>query len=641
MKKTAPYGSWKSPITSNLIVKGTVGLTGLALDNGRIFWLEMRPSEGGRYVIVTRGENGKAVDITPPDFNVRTRAHEYGGGSFAVHNGVIYFCNFSDQRIWKQTSGKSPHPLTPQAPVCYADLTVDPQRNSLICVREDHSQSYRDAATNLVRIDCDAGGPGEIIVSGNDFYSSPRLSPDGRRLAWLSWNHPDMPWDRTELWTGTIAEDGSVGEKAAVHSPKTESFFQPEWSPDGRLYFVSDRTGWWNLYRLAENKVEVLCEMEAEFGKPQWVFGMSTYAFYSAGEIICIFTQKGIWKTALFDIVRKKLAVLELPYTQISNVKAGARGAFFIAGGPRKFSALIGLERGTKRCSVIRSASTIEIDEGYISVPEAIEFPTEGDVTAHAFFYAPKNRDYEAPAGELPPLIVKSHGGPTAANSTALSPEVQYWTSRGFTVVDVNYGGSTGYGRAYRERLHGEWGVVDVADCVNAARFLVEHKKADPERLAIKGGSAGGYTTFCALTFTDLFRAGASYYGISDLEILVKDTHKFESRYLDRLIGPYPYEIELYHKRSPIYAVDRISCPLLILQGAEDKIVPPNQSELIYRALLKKGIPVAYILFEGEQHGFRKAEHIKRSLEAELYFYSRIFGFSPADNLEPIPIDNL
>ncbi len=642
MPTIAPYGSWKSPITADVIARGAVRLMQVVLDGEDIYWLESRPAEGGRYVIVKRSIDATVSDVTPSPFYVRTTVHEYGGGDFLVHNGTVYFSNFKDQRLYVQKPGAAPQPITPAKEFRYADAIVDIQRHRLICVREDHTAAGREAVNTIVSVQLD-GDPdgGTVLVSGNDFYASPRLSPDGSKLAWLTWNHPNMPWDGTELWVAQIADDGSVKDAQKVAGGPTESIFQPEWAPDGTLYFVSDRTGWWNIYRWRDGSIEALTKMEAEFGQPQWVFGMSTYAFLSEREIVCAYTQNGIWRLARLDTGTKKLDPIETPYTEISYVRANAQSIVFRGGSPTEMLSIVRLDSKTKSFEVLRRSSDLSFDEGYLSFAQPIEFPTEGNKTAHAFFYPPKNKDFQAPSGEQPPLLVLSHGGPTSATTSTLKLEVQFWTSRGFAVVDVNYGGSTGYGREYRERLKGQWGVVDVDDCVNVAKYLVSQGLVDGERIAIRGGSAGGYTTLCALTFRKFFKAGASYFGVSDLEALDKDTHKFESRYNRSLIGPYPERRDLYYARSPIHFAEKISCPVIFFQGLEDRVVPPSQSEMMVDALRKKGIPVAYIAFEGEQHGFRKAENIKRSLEAELYFYAKVFGFEIADSVEPVQIENL
>ena len=639
--KVAPYGSWKSPISSQLVAAETIRLDQVVLDGEDIYWNEERPAEEGRNVIVQRTPNGKTSDMTPPPFNARTRVHEYGGGAFTVVAGTIYFSNFSDQRIYRQEPRAPPYPITPAEDLRYADFAIDRRRGRMICVREDHRVAGREAVNTLVSLKLEGGDGGEVLVSGNNFYSSPRLSPDGSRLAWLTWNHPNMPWDGTELWVGALETDGSLKDPERVAGGVDESIFQPEWSPDGHLYFVSDRTGWWNLYRWSEGQIELLCEMQVDFGRPQWVFGMSSYAFESASRIICSYTKEGLFHLASLSIPAGKIEPIEMPYTGIFSLRASSGLAVFVAGSPTDPSSVVKLDLATRRIEVLRRSSTVDVDAGYLSIPKAIEFPTEQGFTAHGFFFAPRNRDYVGPSGERPPLLVKSHGGPTAAASTVLSWDIQYWTSRGIVVLDVNYGGSTGYGRAYRQRLNGQWGVVDVDDCVNGARYLVETGAVDGNKLAIRGGSAGGYTTLCALTFRDVFKAGASYYGLSELEAFVKETHKFESRYLDRLIGPYPEKRSLYRDRSPLHFVDQISCPMIFFQGLEDKVVPPHQSELIVAALREKGLPVAYIAFEGEQHGFRRAENIKRSLEAELFFYSKIFGLELADSVEPVQIENI
>ena len=639
--KIAPYGSWRSPLTSDLVVSGSVGLGQIAIDGEDVYWLEMRPEEGGRNVLVCRPPDGRIADVTPPPFSVRTRVHEYGGGAFTVSDGAIHFSNFADQRVYRQEPGVQPRPITPGKDLRYADGVIDRRRGRMVCVREDHAVAEREAVNTLVGLDLERGGPGEVLVSGNDFYSSPRLSPDGTWLAWLTWNHPSMPWDGTELWVGELGPEGSIGRPRRVAGGADESVFQPEWSPDGVLYFVSDRTGWWNLYRWRDEQVEPMHEMEAEFAVPQWVFGLRSYGFASADRIICTYVQGGISYIADLYIEPRSFQTVPTPFTDVARMCVSSEAVVFEAGSPTEAFSIVRLDLATRQVEVLRSSSQVAVDPGYLSRPQPIEFPTEKGLTAHAFFYAPKNKDYAAPAGERPPLLVMSHGGPTGAASTTLDLTLQHWTSRGVAVLDVNYGGSTGYGTSYRRRLNGRWGVVDVDDCVNGARYLVERGEADGSRLAIRGGSAGGYTTLSALTFRDVFKAGASYYGISDLEALASETHKFESRYLDTMIGLYPERRDLYVERSPIHHTDMLSCPVILFQGLEDEVVPPSQAEMMLEALRQKGLAVAYIPFEGEQHGFRRAESIKRALDAELYFYSRVFGFELADPVQPVPIENL
>ena len=672
-KTLAPYGAWKSPITSELIVADSIGIGDVALHGDDIYWSEMRPSDNARNVIVRRAPDGTTHDLTPPEYNVRTRVHEYGGGAFCVAEGengnsTVYFSNFTDQRIYRQTISPStePQPLTPEIAMRYADGVIDPRRNAMICVREDHSSSWREAVNTIVAIDLERGGS-RVLASGASFYYSPRISPDGSTLAWLSWNHPNMPWDGCELWIAEILGDGSLGEPRLVAGGARESIFQPSWSPSGILHFVSDRSGWWNIYRLNHpssplsrgdthlssplergelkgGSIEPVCATEAEFGRPAWVFGLSTYGFASDDRIICAYTQSGDWRIGDIDATTGTLTTVPTPFTDIGTLHVTARHVAFTAGSPTMPMSLMRHDLTDGSTTRLRSGSEAAPDDGYISRPQAIEFPTENALTAHAFYYPPANKDYAAPAApdnENPPLIVISHGGPTSAASSSLDLRKQFWTSRGFAVLDVNYGGSSGFGTEYRRRLNDNWGVVDVDDCVNGAKYLVEQGLADAGRLIIRGSSAGGFTTLLALTTRDTFSAGASYYGISELEALLRDTHKFESRYLDTMVGRFDEHEDRYHERSPINHIDSLSAPMIVLQGLDDEIVPPNQAELMVNALREKGLPVAYLTFEGEQHGFRQAPNIRRALEAELYFYSRVFNFRLADAIEPVQIDNL
>jgi dipeptidyl aminopeptidase/acylaminoacyl peptidase len=638
----ALYGSWKSPITADLIVSESIGVSNTWLDGQDVYWLEMRPAEKGRYVIVRRTPDGQVADVNPAPFNARTRVHEYGGGAYTAHAGTVYFAHFADQRLYRQDAGQEPVPLTPaEVDLRYADFRVDTRRNRLIGVREDHRQAGREAVNTIVSLPLDgAHHEGEILVSGNDFYASPRLSPDGEQLIWLTWNHPNMPWNGTELWLAPVHDNGALGEATLVAGGPDESIFQPEWSPDGMLYFVSDRSGWWNLYRWRNGAVEPVTQMEAEFGEPQWVFGMSTYDFASADQIICTYTEQGQWTLATIDTGTLALTPINMPYTDISSLHANATHALFRGGAPTEAPVIVQMDLATQTLHVLRRSSDKAIDTRYISVPLPVEFPTAGGLTAHAFYYPPHNPDFVAPVGEAPPLLVEVHGGPTGATSSVLDLSIQYWTGRGFAVLDVNYGGSTGYGRAYQRRLEDSWGIVDIDDCSNGARYLAEQGKADPDRLIIRGGSAGGYTTLGALTFRDVFSAGASYYGVSDMGALAEETHKFESRYLDKLMGRYPEDKAIYDARSPLYHADQLSCPVIFFQGLEDKIVLPNQAERMVEAMRWNEVPVAYVPFEGEQHGFRQAHNIKRAMEAELYFYSRIFDFPLAESIEPVHIEN-
>jgi dipeptidyl aminopeptidase/acylaminoacyl peptidase len=640
--RIAPYGSWKSPITSELIVAQSVSLTDVRLDGGNIFWLEGRPQEQGRNVIVRAGDAGETpCDLTPAPFNVRTRVHEYGGGAWLVADGAIVFSNFADGRLYRQSDG-APRPLTP-APATpargwrFADGVIDKPRNRWIGVREDHS-GEGEAVNAIVAVDLQGAGtePGRVLAQGHDFFSSPRLSPDGSKLLWLAWDHPNMPWNGTTLYLAAIGADGAlVGEPEAIAGGAAESIFQPEWSLDGTaIVFVSDRSGWWNFYAhdAGTRQARALLAMEAEFGVAQWVFGMATYAFAGPDRIVCTYSKGGLSQLSILDIESGALTPIALPFTDISTVRADGGTVAFLGGSPRIPGSVVvldlhsGQHRILKQSTDILERADLRIAD-YLTTVEPVEFPTQDGKIAFGLFYPPFNPDAATPAGEKPPLLVKVHGGPTSSASSTLSLRNQFWTSRGIAVLDVNYGGSTGFGRAYRERLYGNWGVVDVEDCISGVKFLAAHGKVDEKRAVITGGSAGGYTTLAALAFHDFFQGGASHYGVSDIAALARDTHKFESRYLDWLIGPYPQQEALYRERSPLFHAERLSKPVIFFQGDEDAVVPPNQTEVMVDALRRNGNRVGYFLFAGEQHGFRKAGNIQRSIDAELYFYAiEVFG---------------
>jgi dipeptidyl aminopeptidase/acylaminoacyl peptidase len=635
-KNIAPYGSWPSPITSSLLIASSVSLSQIAVTSEGIYWAEGRPLESGRVVVVR-----DSIDITPQGFNVRTRVHEYGGGgAFVTHAGSVYFCNYTDQRIYRQDSGASPRPITPEPPAAgsirYADLRVSPNGETIVCIRERH-EPETEATNELVVLPLNGMSEPRIIVSGHDFYSSPRFNSDGTALLWLSWDHPNMPWDGTELWVADVGSSHSLARVRKIAGGPSESIFQPEWNPDGSITFISDRTGWWNLY----SDKGPLAPMDAEFGAAQWVFGMSRYGFLNNGRLACIYSRSGLDYLAILNVATGILETLTLPYTSYSDLVADGDSVFVIAASATIPAQVVKLDARDGSTCVLKSSSETRRDPEDISVPEPIEYATRGGQSAHALYYAPANRTTRGPAEQKPPLLVMSHGGPTAATTSGFRLSLQYWTSRGFAVVDVNYGGSTGYGREYRERLYGKWGIVDVEDCIEAARYLAERGDIDSRRMAIRGGSAGGYTTLCALVFHDVFAAGASYYGVADLAALARDTHKFESRYTDRLVASYPEGAAIYRERSPLFFADRVSCPVILFQGLEDKIVPPNQAETFVAALRAKGLPHAYLIFPTEGHGFRQSENIQRAAEAELYFYSRVFGFALADEIEPVAIANI
>jgi dienelactone hydrolase len=646
MPEAAPYGSWQSPVTAASIAAGEVPLRSADIVGGDVYWLEGKPLEAGRVVLVRLAADGTRHELTPKPLYVRTRVHEYGGGEYLVDGSSAFFSNFADQRLYRQDLGGEPRPITPEptipAGLRYADAQLTPDRRLLVCVREVHESEGPDATNELVVLAADGSTEARVIASGHDFYAAPRISPDGRRLAWMVWDHPRMPWDGSELWVGDLAEDGSISNPHLVAGGLAESIFQPEWSPAGELHFVSDRTGWWNLYRLHGETIEPLAPMAAEFGTPQWVFGMSTYAFLDDGRIACIVSEGSIDRLALVSPGQAPQTA-DLPYTAYSRrLRSSGNTLVFVAASPTESSAVVRFDATTGTREILGRSLAHEPDARYVSSPRSISFPTDGgQATGYALYYPPTNPDYVGPAGDRPPLIVESHGGPTAMTQAMLKLDTQYWTSRGFGVVDVNYGGSSGFGRPYRERLNGQWGIVDTEDCISAARYLTDQGEVDGRRLCIRGGSAGGYTTLCALVFHDDFAAGASYYGVADCEALATDTHKFESRYLDGLIGPYPEARDVYRARSPIHFADRLSCPVILFQGLEDRVVPPSQAEAMVEALRAKDLPFAYLAFEGEQHGFRKAETIQRTLEAELYFYARVFKFPLADQVEPVEIENL
>jgi dipeptidyl aminopeptidase/acylaminoacyl peptidase len=639
-KTTAPYGSWKSPIAADLIVQGTVSLVNVLFNGTDLYWADAHPAEAGRNTVMRKSENGETVELTPAPFNVRTRVHEYGGAPFFVHESNLYFSNFADNLLYLYKENEGITKITADSNHRYADATLDKERGRLYWVREDHTESDIFAKTTIVAMDLD-GSNERVIVSGNDFYSNPRISPDGRQLAYLTWNHPNMPWDGTELWLADVNDDGTLSNPKIIAGGANESVLQPVWSPNGELYFVSDRTNWWNIMRLRGAEVEAVCPLAAEFGSPSWVFGISDYDFINETTLIAAYSQNGAKHLAKIDVETGLLTTLETGFTQFSSIHSNGSQVAFIATSPTQFSQVVLMDASARDLEVIAVSSELTLDEHYLSRPEPIEFPTVGNKAAHAIYYGPKNPDFAAPLDELPPLLVHVHGGPTSASSSTLNLSTQYWTSRGFAIVDVNYGGSTGYGREYRDRLKGKWGIVDVEDSANAVRYLIEKGKADPRRVAIAGGSAGGYTTLASLVFTDVYKAGASHFGLSELEVFATETHKFESRYMDSLIGPYPEAKQVYYERSPINFTNQLSCPVIFFQGLEDKIVPPNQAELMVEALKKKQLPVAYVAFEGEGHGFRMAENIKRSLDGEFYFYSKVFGFEPADDMEPVEIENL
>ncbi len=664
----SPYGTWRSPIAAADLARSAISLSYVQVSGGAPYWVESRPAEGGRYVIVTPapqpapqpapesapgigaapGPRSAVVEKTPAGFNARTRVHEYGGRPYCVGRDRIYFTHFADQRLYVQRASEAPVALTPEG-YRYADFELDPSGTSLLCVREDHTGSG-EAKNAIVELDVrvtagsatggsttggsaraeDKDAAGTVLFGDSDFVAYPRLSRDGRRIAWIAWNHPDMPWDATTLYVADRTPAGLAAVTAIAGGPR-ESVVEPRWDADGSLYFISDRSGWWNLYRWRGGRVEPVFSLAAELASPLWTLGQSNYALTGDGRAVVRYEVAARDKLAVVSLATGSVKELDLPFVGLASIELlSPATALAIAASASDEPAVVGIDLETGSHRVLRAPGELKIDARYLSVAEPIEYPTAGGLTAHAFFYPPTNADFCAPQGERPPLIVKAHGGPTSHSKPDLSLERQYWTSRGFALLDVNYGGSSGYGRAYRERLEGNWGIVDVGDVVAGVRYLAESGRVDGSRTAIRGGSAGGFTVLAALAFHDVFRAGANYFGVSDLEALARDTHKFESRYLDRLVAPLPQGREIYEARAPIRHLEAFRAPLITFQGTEDKVVPPSQSRAIVAALQSRGVPVEYIELEGEQHGFRKAESIVRSLEAELAFYGRVFGFTPA-----------
>jgi dipeptidyl aminopeptidase/acylaminoacyl peptidase len=630
---TAPYGTWPSTITPAVLVEGSVGLSDLSVSAGRAYWVEARPADAGRQVLVSvELAGGEPTDMIPRGFSVRTLVHEYGGRCYVVDGSTVVFSNWEDQRLWMVRDGSDPFPLTPPPGVPrgerYADPATTPDGRWVVCVRETHGGTGR-VVNDLVAVPLDAA-PGEaspvVLASGHDFYSSPRVSPDGARLAWVSWDDPDMPWDSSRLSVARLY--GAVprlGEEKTVAGGPGVSVSQPRFSPGGVLHFTSDRSGWWNIH---DEHGADLCRMDAEFAEPDWVFGQARYGFADDGALVATWTSLGAQH---IGYVRGATAdEVSLPYTHYSSVTPTGGAVLAIAASPVLPPAVVRLDLTSGHSRVLRASLDLPVEASEISAPRHLEFPTGGGATAHALYYAPRNSRFKGPASERPPVVVTIHGGPTSSALPVFNARVQYWTNRGFGVADVDYRGSSGYGREYRNQLKGQWGVADVEDCAGVVAWLEDAGLADGGRAVIRGGSAGGFTTLAALAFTDAFAGGASHYGVADLELLARETHKFEARYLDSLVGPWPEAADEYRRRSPLHHIEAITSPLILFQGLEDVVVPPSQSELIYDALRARGVPVAYMAFAGEQHGFRMAETVIAVMGAELRFYGRVLGFDPS-----------
>jgi dipeptidyl aminopeptidase/acylaminoacyl peptidase len=638
-----PYGSWPTPITSELVVRAARLPNGLHLDGADLWWSEGRPEEAGRMAVLRREPDGTVTEVVEAPFNARSAVHEYGGGAWWVVGGVLWFVDWASQRLHRVEPGGTPVPITPEPAVPrglrFADGDLSPDGTTLLCVQEEHRADGSEATNTIVRLAADQPSTPDVVVEGPDFVSHPRWRPDGGAFCWLEWDHPDMPWDATRLVVG----EGDVRTVVAVGEAR-ESVGQPTWAPDGSLWFFGDRTGFWSLYRWTPaGGVEPMVDLGLDIGFPDWVFGQSCFAFLADGRLVFSYSDGGLERLAVREPDFGRVTQLDVPHSLIDQLRARGNTAVYIGASPTSEVHVAAVDVDTGAVDVVVPPRELGLDPGWFSIPEPIDFPTAGGVTAHALLYPPTNPDVRAGDGERPPLLVMIHGGPTAAARPMLQLAKQYWTSRGFAVVDVNYRGSTGYGREYRDLLQGEWGVADVEDCAAVCEFLVARGDADADRLCIRGGSAGGFTTLAALAFHEVFAAGASHFGVADLGVLAAETHKFESRYLDGLVGPWPEARATYEERSPIFHTDRIDRPLAVFQGLDDPIVPPNQAEMIVEALRTKGVPVAYLPFEGEQHGFRQSQNIRASLDGELSFYAQVLGFDlPADEgIDPIEVENL
>jgi dipeptidyl aminopeptidase/acylaminoacyl peptidase len=624
------------------VVRAAARLGEVVVDGDDVWWSESRPSEGGRSVIVRRSADGVVADALPAPWNARTRVHEYGGGAWTVSDGTLWFTEFSDQRLYRlDAGGDTPVAVSPEPPVPsgvrHADLRVTPA--GLLAVRETHPATggAADVVNELVRITAEGT---EVLVSGPDFVSDPRLAPDGATLSWLQWNHPDMPWDSAQLVLR--AADGT---EHVLAGGRGESVVQPVWGEDLSLWWFDDRTDFWSLYRKRPHEAaEPVVDVGADIAAPQWVFGQSRFALLADGRVAFAYGRDGADRLAVLErngTVRE----LEVPYATFRSLTAQGTSVVCIAASSSSEPVVLRIDADGGEPEILRPARDLGVDPAWFSRPEHVTFPTEdrgtGIAEAHALVYPPTNPEAAAPEGDLPPLMVVVHGGPTSAAVPALSVEIQYWTSRGFCVADVNYRGSTGYGRRYRDALQGRWGILDLDDVVACARHLADAGRVDPARMAIRGGSAGGYTTLAALSMRPgVFTAGASHFGVADLGALAAETHKFESRYLDGLVAPWPAGADVYAERSPINHVDTLDTPLAVFQGDEDAVVPPAQAEAIVAALRTKGVPHAYLLFAGEQHGFRKAANIRAALDGELSFYAQVWGFElpEAEGIEPIEV---
>ncbi|MPV37302.1 alpha/beta hydrolase family protein [Georgenia subflava] len=668
-----PCGTWPSPVLAQTLTERAVSLSLPQIDGAHVYWLEGRPEEGGRTALVCRSADGEPADVvaTMPDgspADVRSRVHEYGGAAYTVLAGTVVFSHGGDGRLYRLETGRGggrhagppsdPEPvgLTPEAQWRFADPVIDVTRGVVYAVREDHSSAADggEPVNELVSVPLDGSAADDVsrvtaLVTGHDFVTSPVLNEDATRLAWITWEHPHMPWTSSRLHVGALTTEGTLADEEVIAGGDGVSVAQPVWTPGGDLLHVDDSSGWWNLYRTegvgpgrdGPPRSRDLHPSEMEFTPPQWRLGPRTVAVLDEDHVVCSWTSEGRWHMGTVRLANGELEEWHTGWEPVGDIAASGGRVVLVAATPTRTPAIVEIDLEARDVGVLKESCAVRLDDGDVSPARPISWSSTDGAEAHGFFYAPRSSRFVGPEDELPPLIVMTHGGPTSATLGVLSLGVQFWTSRGFAVLDVNYGGSTGYGRAYRERLDGVWGVVDVADCASGAEHLAASGMVDRRRMAIRGGSAGGFTTLAALAFTDVFTAGASLYGIGDLAALARDTHKFESRYLEGLVGPYPEAEEVYRERSPVHHTDRLSAPLVLLQGSDDKVVPPNQAEQMAEAVRSKGLPVAVVMFEGEAHGFRRAENIQAAVLAELSFYAQVWGFEPAGDVPRLAVENL
>ncbi|MEM8985835.1 MAG: prolyl oligopeptidase family serine peptidase [Pseudomonadota bacterium] len=639
---TAPYGAWSSPLSAEHLSGQSYGFFDLQFNHGALYWREHKPSEGGKYALMHFTKKDGAAEAGGQSLDVRTQVHEYGGRAVLAANDFVVVSNIADHQLYQWSAGGHARKLTAIDGLRFADCVEDAARNRIICVREDH-RGEGEAQNTIAAIMLEPSSSDEgqrVLVEGSDFFAYPALSPDGEKIAWVSWDHPNLPWDNTSLWVGDIDQAGEIVNRRKLNDGVRESILQPRWKDNETLYFISDRTDWWNIHVWKNGEIHVVHKRSADFAFPLWLLGENHYDFLPNGDIIARFVEDQSYALGRISTSNGALTPIPLDGGEPGGFVVGDDSIYVVVRSKTGHDILAQYDISTGETSVIRQIDEPRLEDNFISQAQAVSFNTSNGEKAYAYYYAPANPQFRAPAEDKPPLIVKMHGGPTFHTSPYLNYDIQFWTSRGFALLDVNYRGSSGFGRAFRRSLYGEWGVKDIEDAINGALYIADEGLVDRDRLLIRGSSAGGFAVLAALAFHDVFAGGGNYFGVSDLEMIAKDTHKFESHYFEHLVGPYPEARTTFIERSPINSIERLNKPLITLQGADDKVVPPNQSELIFEALKADGTPTAYLLFDDEKHGFQKAETRKRALEAELYFYGKILGFEPAGDIAPVLIHN-